>query len=455
MSGWRAELRATISLALPIIVTQLAQIAILTTDVVMMGWLGPEALASGALGVNIIFLLVVTGLGVTMATSPLMAQALGARRHSVREVRRTVRQGFWASALLGLPAMLIAANALPILLALGQEEAIARDAARYAWSMSWGYVPMLCFMVLRQFMAALERPNLALLVQFAMLPINALLVYALTFGRLGAPALGLFGAGIGSSITQALGFLALGIIVVVHRRFRRFHVFGRLWRLDLRRLGEIFRLGTPIALAFLFECSLFAGAVYAIGLLGTIPLAAHQIAIQVAAITFMVPFGLAQAATVRVGLAMGAGDRDGVRRAGWTALALGLGAMAVMAVALLVAREPIVAAFLDASRPGAGDVAKLAVELLVIAALFQIFDGTQAVAMATLRGLKDTRVPMLIAATGYWLLGFPSGCLAAFWLGHGAVGMWWGIVIGLAVVSVWASLRFRARERLGLMAASA
>jgi MATE family multidrug resistance protein len=201
----------------------------------------------------------------------------------------------------------------------------------------------------------------------------------------------------------------------------------------------------------LLEVTVFAAAVYVLGAIGTEQLAAHQIAIQCASITFMVPFGLAQAATVRVGIAAGAGDRAGVRRAGWAALSLGLAFMAAMALTLWLLRWPIAELFLDASQPQSLRVAQYAVEFLAVAAVFQIFDGAQAIAMGALRGLKDTRLPMLIAALGYWALGFTAGCFAAFVLGMDGLGVWIGLAIGLAVVAALATARFAARERLGLV----
>ncbi len=197
---------------------------------------------------------------------------------------------------------------------------------------------------------------------------------------------------------------------------------------------------------------MFSAAVYVMGVIGTEALAAHQIAVQCAAVTFMVPFGLAQAATVRVGIAAGAGDRDGVRRAGWTAFALGLAFMSAMAVALWLWRAPIASLFIDPAMPGNARVALLAIEFLAIAALFQVFDGAQTIAMGALRGLKDTRIPMMIAACGYWGLGFTLGCLAAFVFGLAGRGVWLGLALGLAVVAILATWRFAARERLGLLA---
>lgn len=450
-SPWRAELRATMALSWPLIGTQLAQIATLTTDVLLMGWLGTAALAAGALGSNVYFVLWVFGVGLVMATSPMMAQALGAKRHALREVRRTLRQGLWVCVAIGLPAMTVAWHTEPLLHLLGQDPANAAAAQDYTRWLLLGLIPSLWFMALRQFVAALERPRAALVVQVLTLAINATLAYGLMFGRLGLPELGLVGAGIATSIANTASLVLLLGIILADRRFRRYHVLGRLWRPDWRRFREILRLGLPIAATLLFEVMAFSGAVYIMGLIGTPELAAHQIAIQCAATTFMVPLAIGQAATVRVGLHAGAGDAEGVRIAGWTAFAVGVGFMAAMAVVIAVWREPVVGLFLDTDHADNWRTAELAGAFLAVAALFQLFDGAQAVGMGILRGLKDTRVPMVIAATGYWVIGLPLGAAAAWGLGWGGVGVWAGLALGLAVVAAAVVARFAARERLGLL----
>ncbi len=445
------ELRAMLTLAVPLIFTQLAQISIMTTDVLMMGWLGSAALAAGALGANIIFVQVMFGFGIVMATAPMMAQALGAKRHAVREVRRSFRQGAWASIVIGLGISLVVLETEALLRMLGQDSVISAQAADYARALIPGILPLLLFTVLRQFTSALERPRPALVVQLVMLVFNASANYVLIFGKLGFPALGLVGAGLATSITNWLGLIALLVWVMRDRRMRRYHLLGRFWRADWPRLAQIFKLGLPISITFVLEVGLFSGAVYTMGIIGTAELAAHQIAIQVAATTFMIPLGLAQAATVRVGLHAGAGDARAVHRAGWTALFLATGFMAMMAVTIAAARHPILGLFLDVDDPDNQRTIAIGATFLIIAGVFQIFDGAQAVALGALRGLKDTRVPMLVTAFGYWAIGFPVGLLLAFPLALGGVGVWWGLAIGLMVVAVLATWRFARRAQSGLL----
>jgi multidrug resistance protein, MATE family len=451
-SPWRAEIGATVGLALPLVGTQLAQIAIMTTDVLFMGWLGPEALAAGALGSNVYFLLWVFAIGLGLAVAPLAAQAVGRKQRYLRDVRRSVRQGLWATFSVALPGTFVMWHAAPILRTFGQDPAIAAMAQDYTRALAPGLVAATWFIVLRTFVAAFERPRSGLIVQVLTFALNAALAYALIFGHFGAPALGLVGAGIASAIAHWASVVMLLGFILVDRRFRRFHLLGRFWRPDWRRYREIWRLGLPVSATMLFEVGLFSGAVYAMGIIGTAELAAHQIALQCAAITFMVPLGVGQAATVRVGLFVGAGDAQGVRRAGDVALATGVGFMTVTMIGIWILRYPLAALFLDLEQHGTHEVLELAAAFLIVAGIWQVMDGAQVVAIGALRGLKDTKVPMIIAGFGYWAVGAPAGLIAAFPFGLGGLGIWYGLALGLLVVSVLVVRRWMRREQLGLVA---
>ncbi|HJS30782.1 MAG TPA: MATE family efflux transporter [Alphaproteobacteria bacterium] len=445
---WRSELRATLTLAWPLAGSQLAQIAMQTTDVIMIGWLGPEALAAAALGSGLIFLPFVVCLGLAFATQPMIAQAVGRRHAMVRDVRRSVRQGLWAIVALAAPMLAALWESAALLGALGQDPAIAAAAESYVRAMIWGIVPMLWFMVLRGFAAALGRPNAGLWVTLIVVVTNAFGNWILIFGNLGAPALGIVGAGMSSAVSGWLSFALMLAYIQRDRRTRRFALLGRFWRPDWSRFCEIFRLGLPIGSTLTLEVGLFVAAVMLMGLIGADALAAHQIAIQVASITFMVPLGLAQAATIRVGMFVGAGDAEGVRRAGWTAAALAGAFMAIMALGMWTLPRLVVSIFVELANPDNAPVVELAVAILAVAALFQIFDGLQAVGQGALRGLKDTRVPMLIAAFGYWGVGFPTSVVLGFAVGLEGVGIWLGLALGLAAVAGLALTRFARRDRL-------
>ncbi|WP_372421716.1 MATE family efflux transporter [Salinarimonas chemoclinalis] len=451
--AWRREIVATLTLSWPLILTNVAQTALQATDVVMLAWLSSEALAAGALGSNLMFVCFIAGVGLFSAVSAMIAAERGRKRHAVREVRRTVRQGFWASALLVVPAWLMLWNARTVLGWLGQDPILAEMAAGYARAVMWCLLPAYLYLTLRNFVAALERPLLALVVGLVAVGVNIALNWALIFGNWGAPALGLEGAGWATTITNVFLFGALALLVLVDRRARRYRVFGRFWRADWPRFVQLWRLGLPIAAIVLFEVTIFSAAVFLMGLISTEALAAHQIAIQIASLSFMVPLGISMAATVRVGLAYGAGDHAAIARAGWIAFAMGVGFMACMGLVMIGAPRLLISAFLDVDDPANAVVVSLAVSYLAMAALFQVVDGAQAVTAGMLRGLHDTRVPMLMALTGYWLFGMPLAVGLGFWAGLEGIGIWFGLAGGLALTAVLLVWRWVGRERLGLLPA--
>jgi MATE family multidrug resistance protein len=261
--------------------------------------------------------------------------------------------------------------------------------------------------------------------------------------------MGLFGGGLASSIVWSLLALALAAVIMTDRQFRRFHLFGRWWRADWARYRKLWRLGLPIGLAMGFEGGVFSAAAYLMGLINAESVAAHAVALQIAALSFMVPWGMAQAATVRVGLALGRGDRPGIARAGWSAWAMGTGFMALMALLIWAIPHPLITLFLDDSAANA-HVIGLAVSFLGVAAIFQVVDGAQVVGAGILRGLHDTRVPMIFTFIGYWLVGIGVGVWLAFSAGWGGVGIWAGLALGLAIVAVLMLTRWVRRDAIGL-----
>jgi len=448
---WRDEIRAMVALAWPLILTNVSQSLIQATDVLLLGRVGARTLAAAQLGVNLFVAFLIFGMGLVMAASPMMAKQLGMRRHSVRDVRRTVRQSLWAATAITLPFWAILWHTESILVAMGEDPGLSAEAGQFAHTVEWAMLPALYYLVLRSFVAALEQPRWSLVVGLAGVACNAMINYVLIFGKLGFPALGLTGAGIGTSCTNAFMFLAMAIVVTRHKRFRRYHLFGRFWRPDWDRFREVWRLGLPIAVTLALEITVFNTAVFLMGLIGAESVAAHAIALQLAALTFMVPLGLSQAATVRVGLAFGRRDREGIARAGWTAFTLSVSFMALMAMVMLVFPYQLVTLFLDPADPGNAPVIPLAISFLFVAALFQIFDGAQAVGAGMLRGLQDTKVPMAYAAFGYWAIGLTVAVVLAFRMGWRGVGIWTGLATGLAIVAALMITRWMRRERLGLL----
>ena len=451
---WSSELRATLALAWPLILANLTMQLIQATDVVLLGWLGPNELAAAALGLSLSFGMILFALGVLTATSPMMASALGARSNAVRDVRRTFRQGVWAAALMTVPTLIVLWNAEGVILAFGQEPELARLAGRFLRGYMWVIPTWMLFQVMRNFVSALERPGWVLAISAAGIPLNGIVSWSLIFGHLGMPELGIFGGGIGSSIVWAAMALALAIVVLTDRQFRRFHLFGRFWRADWPRFRQLFRLGGPIGFTMGFEGAVFSAAAYLMGLFGAPSVAAHQIALQIAATSFMVPLALGQATTVRVGLAYGRGDRAAIGLAGWTAFGLSTAFMTLMATLMFAFPRELITLFLE-DTPANATVIAFGVSFLRIAALFQIVDGWQVVGAGMLRGLHDTRVPMIFALIGYWAIGLGVGVALAFFMDWRGIGIWWGLAAGLGVVAILMLWRWSRRDRLGLLPASA
>ena len=448
-NSWRAELGATLTLAWPLILSNLTMAAIQATDVVLMGWLGARPLAASALGINLTFAFSLICLGLVTASSPMMATAIGAKVEVVHDVRRTFRQSFWMVGTVTVPIWLVLWNSEPVIRALGQEPALARDAQLFLHGYMWSMLPFLLFQAMRNFVAALERPGWVLAISLGAIPMNALLSYGLIFGKFGLPEWGIFGGGLGSSIVWAAQVLLLAIVIVTDRQFRRFHLFGRFWKPDWPRYRKLWRLGFPIGLAMGFEGGVFSAAAYLMGLIDAESVAAHAVALQIAALSFMVPWGLSQAATVRVGRHLGEGDKAGIARAGWTAWTLGVGFMALMAIVIWSIPRELITLFLD-DTPENARVIALGVSFLAIAAIFQVVDGAQVVGAGMLRGLHDARVPMIFTFVGYWGIGIGIGAWLAFresWQGQ---GIWTGLAVGLAIVAVLMIWRWIRRESLGL-----
>jgi MATE family multidrug resistance protein len=449
-SAWLVELRATFTLAWPLILANVTQQVIQATDVLLMGRLGATQLAAATLALNLTFTINVFLLGLVTAASPMMATALGQRSNAVRDVRRTFRAGLWLLIFAIPPYWLLLWHAGTLMLAFGEAPILADQGQTFLRAYMWCTAPWLLFQLLRNFVAALERPRVVLWLSLSGILLNALLSWSLMFGHFGLPALGLVGGGLGSTLTWIVICGALVTICIRERRFRRFHLFGRFWRFDPERTAAMIRLGWPIGLTLALEMGVFALAAYFMGWIGAPAVAAHAIALQCAAVTFMVPLGLGQAVTVRVGLALGRRDEAGITRAGWTAWVLGVGFMGTMAIVMWSFPRGLVTLFLH-DVPENAVVIALAVSFLRVAAAFQLVDGAQVIGAGMLRGLHDTRWPLLFALVGYWVVGLGIGSWLAFGADWKGVGIWIGLASGLACVAALMLARWTMRERLGLV----
>lgn len=446
--SWLDELRATLVLAWPLVVAQLAGAMLFATDVVMMGWLGPKTLAAGALATSFLHPVFLGGLGVVTATAPMIAQAIGARQS--RSVRRTVRQGFWVSVLLACLFTPIILNSQRLFLLLGQDPEVTALAQGYLNFAVGMILPGLLMIALRSLLQARGTTTIILLITVAGIFVNALGNYALMFGNFGFPRLELIGAGISTTIVNWVMFGLALAFVVFNKRYRRYHILVRLWKPDWARFREIFRIGLPIGFTITSEVGIFGVAVIMMGWLGTNEVAAHAVALQCASIAFMVPLGLSQATIVRVGLFVGAGRLDGIAKAGWTSLGLTLFVMSLTCAAFLLFPTALVGIFLDVDVPENQASLLLAASYLAIAGLFQLVDGAQAVMAAALRGMSDTKVPMIVALFGFWVVGAGTAYWAGFVLDLRGIGIWIGLASALAFVAVVMTIRFALRERLGL-----
>ncbi len=452
-SLWRTELGATLRLAAPLAAANLLQMLVYAIDVIFVARLGETALAASSLATTLFGLMMWCLIGLTGACAPLIAAELGRRAHAVREVRRSVRMALWLAAGTGLLAMLVSANGEALLLLSGQDAEVARQAGSFLAILLWATIPNIMAGVLRNFVSALGRPVFATAITGLAILVNALGNYVLVFGNWGAPALGLDGSAISSVITAFVMLGAYALAIRTDRRLRRYRVFGRWWRPEWQRLRDLLRIGLPISLIIMAEGGLFSSAAFLMGLLGQAELAGHTVALQVAALAFQIPFGVGQAATIRVGYHYGAGNVAAIAAAGKAALVVAVSYMIIPAALMILAPRFVLSLYVDPADPANAAMVGHAVGFLAIAAAFQLFDGLQAVLAGTLRGLQDTRMPLILALIGYWLIGFTTSVALGFFSPLAGNGIWLGLAAGLVVVSLLLGRRWQRRAVLGLVPA--
>ena len=435
----RLEVWRTVSLALPLILAQLAQVSMGLIDTLMVGRLSGGALAGIALGGNIFFFALIVGLGVMGAVGPTVSQAFGAG--DLGTASRATRQSFYIALLLSVPAFVLFWNAEALLLRMGQEPQNAELAAAWLRAICWGYLPSLWLAGLRGLLEGLSKPRPIMLIAFLGVGLNIIANYTLIFGHFGFPALGAVGTGWASAFVYWMMFVVAALYV--RRALPNLGIFTSFPRPDFPMLRSLFAIGLPIGMMSGFESGLFSVTAILMGTFGTVTLAAHQIAIQTASFTFMIPLGLAAATAVRVGQAVGRRDAFGARRSGWIGIGLSVAFMTCTALAFWLIPERIASFFLQADNPANLPIIRTAVQFLAFAAAFQIFDGLQVSAAGALRGLKDTRTPMLLALLSYWGVGLVSGLFFAYVVGLGAAGLWCGLVLGLVSAALLLVGRFR------------
>lgn len=442
----RQELKMLLVLALPLILAQVAQASMSFVDTLMVGRLGSEQLAGIALGVTLFFLVYSLLSGVMFAVNPSVAQAVGAGKPE--QASLAVRQGLWLGTLLFIPALLVYWNAGSIFTLMGQNPETVELASAYLRAISWGLLPALWFNALRGLLEGVADPRPIMVISLLGVGFNVLANFALMYGKWGFPELGLVGTGYASTLSYLFIFMLLA--GYVSRYFGQYRVFADLRRPNFQAMAELAKIGVPIGLQLGFEGSMFYTMVFLMGLLGKAELAAHQIATQAAAVTFMVPLGLSLATSVRVGQAAGRGNREGAKLAGYVGIGSSALFMVFTALSFWLAPQFIIGLYLDVNDLANAEVVRLATVFLGIAAMFQLFDGFQVSASGALRGLKDTRLPMLITLVSYWFIGIGGGVWFCFALGLGGRGLWLGLVVGLAAAAIALTIRFRHLTRSGL-----
>ena len=438
LMSYSGHTRAILLLGLPLIGGHLAQVLIGVTDTVMLGWYSVDALAAVTLGSSYFFVLFIFGSGAALAVMPMVASF--AAEGDETSVRRATRMGIWIStgfALLSLPLMIWSK---PVLRLLGQSEGVSRDASEYLSVVAYGILPALLVMVLKSYLAALERTQIVLWITVLAAVVNGLANYALIFGNWSAPELGIRGAAFASILTHFVTLI--GVVAYARLVLPEHALFQRLWRADWQMLWRVFKLGMPIGLTLLCEVGLFAASALLMGWLGTVPLAAHGIAVQLASITFMVHLGLSNVATIRAGNAYGRRDVDHMARGGVTVSVMSLVFAIATIVAFVVFPEPLLSLFMQEDEPQRAEILSIGVGLLVVAALFQLVDGLQVISLGLLRGVQDTKAPMIMAAVSYWIVGIPCSYVLGFVLGFEGIGVWLGLVVGLGTAAVLLSWRF-------------
>lgn len=440
LSRYRPHLIAMMALALPLTGSHLARIAIGVTDTLMIGWYGVDELAAIVLATSLFFVIFMLGSGFGIGLMGVIATAIA--RGDRTETRRATRMALWLSVLHALIVLPFFWHSGAILLALGQKPEIAALAQDYLRVMGFAMAPALWGLTLNSLMAALGRANIVLLITVAAIPVNALLNWVMIFGHFGVPEMGVLGSAVASFIANLFQMGLLAFCAIRLKETREFQIFGRFWRPDWPAFRAIFMLGAPIGLTLVAETGMFVGTNIMMGWIGKLELAAHGIALQLASIAFMIHLGLANAVTIRIGTYYGQGNVDSMRDAGKTALGLSVLFAAVAITIFLTMSRTLAGLYLDAGNPDAAAIITLVAGLMILASMFQLADGVQVVALGMLRGVHDTRMPMVYAVISYWVVGLPAGWVLAFPLGMGPHGLWLGLLFGLLCAAALLTTRF-------------
>ena len=436
LNALRPHLRPTLLLAYPVIFSQLGHVMVSFVDSVLVGRTGTVPLAAVSLGVSSTTIFLMLGIGLSMGSLPLVAAADG--RRDLPDLARLLVSSVWLSGLAGLVLAGLGQLVPPLLHYLGQPPAVEALAAPWVRVISWSMLPLMLFQGFREFAEGLGLTRQAMWLSVLANVVNAALCYAFVFGHWGAPRMGLMGSAWATLIARVLMAGLMAAYVLLAQRLHVYRAAVTSWWPDWATLRRLFNLGAPIGVQMAFEVGAFAAAAIMIGWLGAPSLAAHQVAINLASITYMAASGIAAAATIRVGKLFGGGHLAEARQAGFAAYVLGLGFMGSMGVLFICTRHLVPYLYINDPQ-----VVAQAATLLLIAALFQVSDGLQVVGLGALRGLEDVKVPSVVALLAYWVVALPLGYFLGFKLHLGAPGMWTGLLVGLSIVAGVLLMRFR------------
>lgn len=424
------------TLAYPVVLSQLGHILVSVFDSLMVGQIGTLPLAAASLGNSIFTITLVFGLGVSYSITPLIAAADGRRNYT--RISLLLLNGLVSNVLLGIVLFIAGYFLSPYITVLDQPPSVVELAIPYINILFLSMVPLMVFQAFRQFAEGLSLTRQAMYISILANGLNVLLNYILIFGKLGAEPMGLVGAGWATLVSRVVMAMAMAGWVLYAKRFELFRRFLRLRHLSFIHMYRIFKLGLPISGQMIFEMGAFSFSAVMIGWLGAKELAAHQIAINVASVTYMMASGIAAAATIRVGNQKGLGNFSAMRMAGYSNLVMGVVFMMGSGLLMVLLNKFIPMLYIDDM-----EVINIASSLLVIAALFQISDGVQVVGLGALRGLEDVRIPSLISLLAYWVIGLPVGYFLCFKAGFGVDGIWLGLLTGLSVAAVLLTVRFK------------
>jgi multidrug resistance protein, MATE family len=435
ISNFKDNFSKTFSLAFPVMLSQLGQVLVGVADSMMVGRLGAEPLAAASLANSIFFVVLMFGIGVSMAITPLVAMADG--KNNPKRISRLFNHGFIINMASGTMLFLLIVLSSPLLHHLNQPEQVVVLSIPYLAIITFSLLPFMLFQTFKQFAEGLSQTKQAMYITLICNAINVFLNWVMIYGNLGFPALGLNGAGWATLISRVLMGVFMLYYIIKSKRYIPYNISFKVGRLSFPMLTKMLKIGVPTGFQFIFEVGAFSTAAIMMGWIGVTALAAHQIAINLASISYMMASGLSTAAMIRVGNQLGRNDIRTLREAGFTTFIMVAIFMSATALIFILFREFLPSLYIDDL-----DVIKMSATLLVIAGLFQLSDGIQVVGLGALRGMADVRVPTIVTLVAYWIIGLPLGYVFGFILGMNEVGIWYGLLIGLTVTGVLLLFRF-------------